>query len=357
MSLCEMSQCEKSRCQMSHSAPFLHVRHMPLTSLPEHVLQRAVHALLSDPGRTWTCTNGDVVQVVAAGTRNVYEGPDFRDAAVLFNGTVYVGDVEFHVRSSHWMAHQHHTDVRYASLLIHVVMEHDAPMEHVARWTLVLREVDILAKLRKLERLPHATDVDVEALQHFALLRLLRQSVDADTLLRRLGPREALRALVAQWLDRMSAKRQRPHDQKVLEALRETVTDSAMGGLVERLREVPPDQLLPAIDQAERRSICGEGVALRREVFTNCALPLMCTMASQEQRIVLLQWYWGAKSVHAYGVLRRRFPEQQQERVWQQQGMLEHLRAHGRRTSTCAEQIKAYGLSRTVDFLDAGAEP
>lgn len=326
---------------------------MPPTSLPEHVLQRAVHALLSDPGRTWTCTNGDVVQVVAAGTRNVYEGPDFRDAAILHRGIVVVGDVEFHVKASHWTAHHHGDDPRYASLLLHVVLENDAELEHVARWTLVLREVDVLSALRKLERVPQATDVDVEALQHFALLRLLRQSVDADTLLRRLGPREALRALVAQWLDRMSAKRQRPHDQKVLDGLRSAVCDSAIGSLVERLREVPSDQLLAAIDQAERRTICGEGVALRREVFTNCALPLMCTMAGQEQRIVLLQWYWSAKSVHGYGVLRRRFPEQQQERVWQQQGMLEHLRAHGRRTSTCAEEIKAYGLSRAVDFLQA----
>lgn len=330
---------------------------MPPTSIPERVLQRAVHALLSDPGRTWTCTNGDVVQVVAAGTRNVHEGPDFRDAAVLFNGKVFIGDVEFHVRSSHWTVHHHSSDVRYASLLMHVVMERDVDLDDVARWTLVVNEIDVLEKLRTMERVPRATEVDVEALQHFALLRLLRQAVDADTMLRRLGPRDALRALVAGWLDRMSKKRQRPLDQRVLNTLRWAVVDSPIGGLVERLSEVPADILLGVLDAAERRSVCGEGLAIRRELLINCVLPLLCTMATQEQRVVLLQWYWSARSVHPYGILRRRFPEQQQERVWQQQGMLEHLRAHGRRTSTCAEEIKTYGLSRTVDFLDAGAEP
>lgn len=51
--------------------------------------------------------------------------------------------------------------------------------------------------------------------------------------------------------------------------------------------------------------------------------------------------------------MNRRFAGQPQDYVWEQQGMLEYLRHHGRRVSTCGEAIRAYGVSGALEFLRA----
>jgi hypothetical protein len=35
------------------------------------------------------------------------------------------GDVEFHVRAGDWLAHQHHTDVRYNGVILHIVLRYE----------------------------------------------------------------------------------------------------------------------------------------------------------------------------------------------------------------------------------------
>ncbi|MCS7169717.1 MAG: DUF2851 family protein, partial [Candidatus Kapabacteria bacterium] len=64
--------------------------------IAERKLQEAVWHLLSDPARVWQTVSGKRLQILAPGELNVHEGPDFQDMVLLIDGTLYVGDGEFH---------------------------------------------------------------------------------------------------------------------------------------------------------------------------------------------------------------------------------------------------------------------
>jgi hypothetical protein len=73
-------------------------------------------------GRTW--------RLLFGGRPGGSAGPDVCDA-VLQNAMAleqrYIGDIEFHVRSSEWATHQHHLDQRYNRVILHVVLFCDDP--------------------------------------------------------------------------------------------------------------------------------------------------------------------------------------------------------------------------------------
>ncbi len=325
---------------------------MSLLTLPERLLQRAAHALMAQPQREWQCTNTDVIQIVAAGLANVHAGPDFQDVAVLHRGVVYIGDAEFHKRSSEWYQHHHSNDDRYEQVLLHVVLVDDEPVT-AARWTLVLPHADLAQTMQSMRGDRPGTRVDVEELQHFALLRLLRLTADAQVTIRRLGVAESLRVLTASWLGRLSEKRHRPFPPKLADALRTMIAGSALGTLALELPSIPSASIPEAMNTAEQQRIAAEGLVIRRELLVNVLLPVLCARATHDQRVVLLQWYWSCRSLHPYGILARRFPAQQQDYIWQQQAMLEYLRLHGRRVSTCGEALRAYGVSGALEFIRA----
>ena len=66
-------------------------------------------------------TDGRVVEVVDPGLHNRNSGPDFFNAKIKIGGTLWVGNVEIHDKSSDWYAHGHHTDVHYNNVVLHVV--------------------------------------------------------------------------------------------------------------------------------------------------------------------------------------------------------------------------------------------
>ncbi|MBR0459088.1 MAG: DUF2851 family protein, partial [Victivallales bacterium] len=84
------------------------------------------------------CTDGCSLRVLQPGTWNGSEGPDFRGATLLFDGSPEVCDVEIHRRSSDWYRHGHEGDERYAGVRLHVVWEDDAPPVSPQIRTLVL---------------------------------------------------------------------------------------------------------------------------------------------------------------------------------------------------------------------------
>ena len=65
------------------------------------------------------------VSVVDTGTLNTGSGPDFFNAKVKIGRTLWVGNVEIHLRSSDWFRHGHHRDPAYDSIILHAVFEHD----------------------------------------------------------------------------------------------------------------------------------------------------------------------------------------------------------------------------------------
>lgn len=73
-------------------------------------------------------TQGASFVVLKQGIYNTYAGPDFSNARLKIDGLDWVGNVEIHVKSSDWYAHQHHQDSNYDAVILHVVWEDDLPV-------------------------------------------------------------------------------------------------------------------------------------------------------------------------------------------------------------------------------------
>lgn len=65
------------------------------------------------------------VYVEEVGWYNLDAGPDFFNGTVVVDGLRWSGNIELHIKSSDWYAHQHHLDEAYNNVVLHVVYEHD----------------------------------------------------------------------------------------------------------------------------------------------------------------------------------------------------------------------------------------
>ena len=58
-------------------------------------------------------TDQEDLEIVFPGYWNFGKGPDFKSAAIKINGHLYKGDVELHVYSTDWKAHDHSSNPDY----------------------------------------------------------------------------------------------------------------------------------------------------------------------------------------------------------------------------------------------------
>ncbi|MBV9691397.1 MAG: DUF2851 family protein [Ktedonobacteraceae bacterium] len=79
------------------------------------------------PGTRLPLSNGEAYYLLFAGRPGSSVGPDVHDAVLSTKRgrQKLVGDIEFHVHSSAWVVHQHHTNPRYNNVLLHVVLVYD----------------------------------------------------------------------------------------------------------------------------------------------------------------------------------------------------------------------------------------
>ena len=81
------------------------------------------------PFHAFHLMNGSPVEICQPGIWNkAGSGPDFQLAKIRFDGLTWFGSVEFHLKSSDWYKHQHHTDQAYENVILHVVYEYDQPV-------------------------------------------------------------------------------------------------------------------------------------------------------------------------------------------------------------------------------------
>lgn len=69
--------------------------------------------------------DGKRITVIHPGEYNRDSGPDFFNSRLLIGDTVWAGNVEIHVRSSHFYLHGHQHDPAFNNVILHVVAEND----------------------------------------------------------------------------------------------------------------------------------------------------------------------------------------------------------------------------------------
>lgn len=73
-------------------------------------------------------TQGEPLEILHPGEHNSHAGPDFFNARIRIGNTLWAGNVEIHLRASEWYAHRHEIDPAYENVVLHVVLEEDAPV-------------------------------------------------------------------------------------------------------------------------------------------------------------------------------------------------------------------------------------
>lgn len=73
-------------------------------------------------------TDGRSVEIISNGQANLDSGPDFFNARIRIENTIWAGNVEVHQKSSHWYRHKHNLDAAYENVILHVVELYDSPV-------------------------------------------------------------------------------------------------------------------------------------------------------------------------------------------------------------------------------------
>ncbi len=69
--------------------------------------------------------DGTPFSVESPGVINSDAGPDFLGARIRIGNTLWVGNVEIHVKSSDWYLHRHQDDRAFDTVILHVVFQND----------------------------------------------------------------------------------------------------------------------------------------------------------------------------------------------------------------------------------------
>ena len=88
-------------------------------------------------------TDGRKVEVIDSGLHNRNAGPDFFNAKVKIDGTLWVGNVEIHDRSSDWYRHGHDHDSAYDNVVLHVAGVIDSEVQTTSGQQLPQLQLDV----------------------------------------------------------------------------------------------------------------------------------------------------------------------------------------------------------------------
>jgi hypothetical protein len=317
-------------------------------------LQRKLKVLFSDPAKRHNTVSGKNIQILSIGELNTHDGPDFKNAAVMLEGNIAVGDIEYHINENDWYNHSHDTDDNFKNVILHIVSNKSKSQKDTGLETL---EVDI----KTLESIDSgsykaAKPENYEDIQHFALVRLLRKSSEAFTILKEKNLEEALREEISIFIERYQKRRRRPvyTDQKLSE-LPQKISNSDTARVLKAVATNQEIDIVSSLQSLIVKPIAGEGDHLRREIVLNCVLPLAVCLSEETARLDIFIWYWSAEALNSYGVLSKKYPGYSQKYLWQQQGLLEFQRMYGNKKNIVSESLENYGFAKVLDFYKFGS--
>ena len=87
-------------------------------------------------------TDGNLIEVIHPGEYNRDSGPDFFNARIRIAGTAWAGNVEIHVKASHFEAHGHNRDHAFDNVILHIVHEADKKVRNARGEEVLTAEIE-----------------------------------------------------------------------------------------------------------------------------------------------------------------------------------------------------------------------
>lgn len=97
-------------------------------SAPKETLEEFLHYIWENRlfnASDLKTTDGEQLEILQTGKRNTNAGPDFFNARIKLNETIWVGNVEIHKSSGDWQKHLHQNDKAYDNVILHAVEKFD----------------------------------------------------------------------------------------------------------------------------------------------------------------------------------------------------------------------------------------
>jgi len=81
--------------------------------------------------KKFSSEDGQNIEILFPGYHNTDAGPDFLNARIRINETLWAGNVEIHFKASEWYKHKHNEDLKYDNIILHVVCENDCIVKRI----------------------------------------------------------------------------------------------------------------------------------------------------------------------------------------------------------------------------------
>ena len=101
-------------------------------------------------------TDEQSLQIIHPGIYNTNQGPDFLNAKIKIDHTIWAGSIELHIHTSDWQQHDHSNDKNYNNVILHVVWNNDHELQLPFPALELQNRVSKLL-LKKYDELMHAT--------------------------------------------------------------------------------------------------------------------------------------------------------------------------------------------------------
>jgi hypothetical protein len=306
--------------------------------------------------------NGKSLTIFSIGEHNFLPGPDFRNACLLIDGNLKVGDIEFHKKNSQWISHGHYKNPEYSNVILHIIFQEDVSIQEKISAnfeTLILEQNQLKEYLNpKIKYLNYDFDSYGE-FSKYAFLRFLRRSSEIHNLLKNNKVNETFQIFTSNYLTRFFSLSKRPIrnfnysiDEIVEKILKSSFYNSILSFKNTKAKNIPENENInDFFDDFLKSKSLDFGEHLKLELLINVLLPFSFSISKNEIKEKILSYYLTKKSKEKYGILARKFPQIQQKFVWQQQGMLEYLKESGNLNSKNQSKYKNADYLINYDFL------